>query len=273
MAKKNFTEYERDLKDLSKKPLAKDRETLIFPPESDIKESDKQNASVLPAAPKLSMRKEAPYKFRKGDHVEVTEGNFEGCAGIVEGIDEFAYWKVIFDDPVDLVELDLYGEYKDSPEKLIDDLYLQWEGFDSSILKKIPNITRASKKKEVVIKIAVDDKILTSSKKKAKVVSISADLVFWVGIEEADFGSDFAEEVELLKENTDFERGQGPFGRGLGPGGVCTCPKCGFTMDHERGVPCYALTCPKCGAKMGRSQKEPVEEKGIVKEIPLEEEI
>lgn len=59
MVEKDFTEYERDLRDFEKKPLAKDRETLIFPPESNIKGSDKQDASVLPAVPKLSMRKEA----------------------------------------------------------------------------------------------------------------------------------------------------------------------------------------------------------------------
>ncbi|MCD6414034.1 MAG: hypothetical protein J7L23_00205 [Candidatus Diapherotrites archaeon] len=41
-------------------------------------------------------------------------------------------------------------------------------------------------------------------------------------------------------------------GFGLGPGGDCVCPKCGYRMPHQRGAPCYTLTCPKCGAKMTR---------------------
>ena len=41
-------------------------------------------------------------------------------------------------------------------------------------------------------------------------------------------------------------------GGGLGPGGVCRCPKCGATVAHQRGVPCYQVSCPKCGTKMVR---------------------
>lgn len=37
---------------------------------------------------------------------------------------------------------------------------------------------------------------------------------------------------------------------GSGPGGVCLCPECGETVDHQRGVPCAEVTCPKCGARM-----------------------
>lgn len=40
--------------------------------------------------------------------------------------------------------------------------------------------------------------------------------------------------------------------RGLGPGGRCTCIKCGYSVPHKRGVPCYSLKCPKCGSPMGR---------------------
>ena len=53
-------------------------------------------------------------------------------------------------------------------------------------------------------------------------------------------------------------RGQGRGGRGrmggfgLGPGGECVCPNCGYRVPHQRGVPCYTIKCPKCGTPMTR---------------------
>ncbi len=35
-----------------------------------------------------------------------------------------------------------------------------------------------------------------------------------------------------------------------GPGGNCLCPKCGESVPHERGTPCYSVQCPKCGTPM-----------------------
>lgn len=39
---------------------------------------------------------------------------------------------------------------------------------------------------------------------------------------------------------------------GLGPGGICVCPKCGEKAPHQGGMPCQEEKCPKCGAKMLR---------------------
>ena len=47
-------------------------------------------------------------------------------------------------------------------------------------------------------------------------------------------------------------RGQQPRGRGLGPEGMCECPKCGNKIPHQRGIPCTQMDCPKCGSKMFR---------------------
>ncbi len=44
-------------------------------------------------------------------------------------------------------------------------------------------------------------------------------------------------------------------GFGLGPGGDCVCPKCGKTVAHKRGVPCYTRKCPKCGTQLTRKSK------------------
>lgn len=249
MAEKNYTEYERDFRDFEKKPLAKDRETLIFPPESDIKGSDKQDASVLPVAPKLSMRKEAQSIKEDPDYTP-------GCPACEEALDMGAtYEEAHFSDVPYYWDLIDTAEERALLEQCIEKYKREKLNKESST--------------ESLKKIAINDKILTSTKKTARIVAISDDIVFWVSIDgEKDFGSDFVEDIEPFEEHEPHE----PFEEeGLGPGGVCTCSKCGFVMTHERGVPCYAVECPKCGAKMGRGQGEPIE--GITKEIPMEETI
>jgi predicted Zn-ribbon and HTH transcriptional regulator len=41
---------------------------------------------------------------------------------------------------------------------------------------------------------------------------------------------------------------------GLGPGGYCVCPDCGYREKHRKGVPCSDMKCPKCGANMKREE-------------------
>jgi cation diffusion facilitator family transporter len=40
--------------------------------------------------------------------------------------------------------------------------------------------------------------------------------------------------------------------KGEGPGGYCVCPKCGYKIPHERGVPCSSSKCPKCTLNLKR---------------------
>ena len=47
-------------------------------------------------------------------------------------------------------------------------------------------------------------------------------------------------------------RGEVEEARGGGPGGYCACPKCGYKIPHERGVPCSTLECPKCKINLVR---------------------
>jgi len=39
---------------------------------------------------------------------------------------------------------------------------------------------------------------------------------------------------------------------GQGPDGKCVCPRCGYSVSHERGVPCSTLKCPKCNVNLER---------------------
>jgi cation diffusion facilitator family transporter len=51
---------------------------------------------------------------------------------------------------------------------------------------------------------------------------------------------------------------KGRFRRGVeaaqdgGPDGYCVCPKCGYKIAHERGIPCSTLKCPKCNINLVR---------------------
>lgn len=52
-------------------------------------------------------------------------------------------------------------------------------------------------------------------------------------------------------------RAQGPGTRAgftAGPGGRCVCPRCGKTLVHQRGTPCYQATCQDCGIPMTRER-------------------
>lgn len=42
------------------------------------------------------------------------------------------------------------------------------------------------------------------------------------------------------------------FREGRGPGGWCVCPKCGYKIEHQRGVPCKTLICPNCRTPLKR---------------------
>jgi len=47
-------------------------------------------------------------------------------------------------------------------------------------------------------------------------------------------------------------KGQIKEASGQGPGGFCVCPKCGYKVAHQAGVPCSTLKCPNCGTTLER---------------------
>jgi len=40
--------------------------------------------------------------------------------------------------------------------------------------------------------------------------------------------------------------------KGKGIGGDCVCPKCGYKIEHQRGIPCSTLKCPNCKINLER---------------------
>ena len=46
--------------------------------------------------------------------------------------------------------------------------------------------------------------------------------------------------------------GQGQHGKS--EGGYCICSQCGYTANHQPGVPCKSIFCPECNISMIRSE-------------------
>lgn len=190
--KKEYTEYERDLKDVVKKPLVpKKNDFNIFPPESDIKKSEDQEASVLPAAPKLSMRKKAQFT----DFEDAPEGVERIRPGTPEWENIVQYFVKEYGDEYDGVSEEIImisvSEYEteksvnfgDDISLMVDDIIERLEGKGIKIYSS---------------KLSVNSKIITSTNKKAEVVKVSGDLVYWVSGKD-DFGSDFIKDVKIAE--------------------------------------------------------------------------
>jgi cation diffusion facilitator family transporter len=43
-----------------------------------------------------------------------------------------------------------------------------------------------------------------------------------------------------------------PEATGQGPDGECVCPECGYTVPHQKGIPCSSLKCPNCNVSLVR---------------------
>lgn len=76
-----------------------------------------------------------------------------------------------------------------------------------------------------------------------------------------------------ISEEYERGKGKGKGGEKQGDGGAkyCKCPKCGYTIDHERGKACQEISCAKCGAKMeGTDKKNSMELLDCVKLLSCE---
>lgn len=66
-----------------------------------------------------------------------------------------------------------------------------------------------------------------------------------------------------------FRTGQ----HGKSEGGFCICAQCGYTLNHQPGVPCKSVFCPECNISMMRSEIpgiKPAEKRETVAEVKPE---
>ena len=49
-------------------------------------------------------------------------------------------------------------------------------------------------------------------------------------------------------------RGFGQGQQGGGSGGYCICPQCGYSVNHQPGIPCKSLVCPDCKVSLLRNE-------------------
>ena len=57
---------------------------------------------------------------------------------------------------------------------------------------------------------------------------------------------------------------------GMGPGGFCVCPQCGYRIMHQAGAPCRDNMCPKCKIPLVREGSYHYELAKIKKEGKVE---
>jgi Pyruvate/2-oxoacid:ferredoxin oxidoreductase delta subunit len=48
--------------------------------------------------------------------------------------------------------------------------------------------------------------------------------------------------------------GSGHGQHGKSEGGYCICTQCGYTVNHQPGIPCKSVFCPECKITMERSE-------------------
>jgi hypothetical protein len=58
------------------------------------------------------------------------------------------------------------------------------------------------------------------------------------------------EEVAMVEKGSGLSKEYA----GLGPGGYCVCPDCGYRIKHQRGMPCTSLKCPSCNTPLKREE-------------------
>ncbi|MCD6522876.1 MAG: DUF134 domain-containing protein [Candidatus Diapherotrites archaeon] len=119
------------------------------------------------------------------------------------------------------------------PLRGVDEVVLTVEEYEAIKLKDLEGKTQEEAAKEMDVSQPTFFRILESARKKISDAIVNGKVI--------------------RIEGGSYMVGRGRMGgSALGPGGYCVCPKCGYKVPHQRGVPCYSMTCPKCGTQMTR---------------------
>ncbi len=183
-----------------------------------------------------------------------------------------------------------YWIYTDSILAFLIGLYIIKESFSlgkeavDSLLDVSAGSEIEEKIKEIVKRENIEiDSLKTQKKGSAITANLEIKLPSNLSVEEATKTSDNLREklmkgienisyVAIQIKSHDIETGfyKPAFGRGYGwqrrgrfkgevkeaigrgPGGFCICPKCGYRISHQRGMPCSTLQCPNCKINLSR---------------------
>jgi cation diffusion facilitator family transporter len=136
------------------------------------------------------------------------------------------------------------------------------EGIKVSDIKtqKKGSIVTANLEIELPSKISVEEATKLSNNFKENLISAIEPLEYIaVQIKGHDVTDSYFEPKELFSLGKGFGwQRRGKFkdtiveAQGRGPEGYCVCKKCGYKIEHKRGVPCSTIKCPKCNLALSR---------------------
>lgn len=140
-----------------------------------------------------------------------------------------------------------YFKPRGIPLSQLEEVKLAVDELEALRLADFEDIDQIKAAKKMKISQSTFQRILTSARKK-----VAEALVKGKAVEVK--GGDYIMSPRFGRGGPAGGRGRmgGPYA--AGPGGECQCtnPKCGYTVAHQRGLPCMQMKCPKCGSAMVR---------------------
>lgn len=119
-------------------------------------------------------------------------------------------------------------------------------------------VISANLKIKLSSRLSVEEATIISEKLREELVKEIQNLKYVViQIESHDFSSGFFK--PFFGKGYCWQR-KGRFkevveeAKGIGPDGYCVCKKCGYQIEHEKGVPCSSLKCPDCNTALSRDE-------------------
>jgi predicted DNA-binding protein (UPF0251 family) len=134
----------------------------------------------------------------------------------------------------------------------IEETILAHDELEAIRLKDFKGLEQEKAAKEMNISQPTFHRLILSARKKIADALINNKII---KVEGGNY-----EMVSPVVPRRGLRRGIGRGGRGrmrgrrggVGPGGYCICPECGYRQKKTLGVPCTELKCKKCNAMMVR---------------------